>query len=184
MMRTTFSLVLVSLLAAGCGNNAAEEAKKAQEAKAAAEEKQKMEEALAKRKAEREAKAKAEEDAEKAVAEAVDKVAVLPETMPKDVVKACDAVAEAQDEFMKRHYEGEALKKWESAKGTQLPMTKVQCTQADSVEVAACQKNALDNAPTELRKKLPELLKACIEKFGKAGAPPPTAAIPKPKPKG
>lgn len=181
-MRTTFSLVLVSMLLA-CGGNAEAEAKKAAEAKAAAEEKKKMDEALAKRKAEREAKAQAEEDAKKKVEEAIAKVAVLPEKMPKDLVKACDAVAEAQDEFMKRHYKDEALKKWEAGKGTQLPMTKVQCTQSDSIEVAACQKNALDTAPTELRKKLPDLLRVCIEKFGKKGAPP-TAAMPKPKPKG
>jgi hypothetical protein len=129
-------------------------------------------ERLAKKRADREA-------AEKAAADKValiQSLIVLPEKMPKNLKEACDEVAAAQDEFMKRHFEGEALTKWEAAKGTQLGMVKASCVKGQSVEVPACQIHAMNSATPELKKDLPELLKGCIDKFGAGGTDP--AAVP------
>lgn len=127
-------------------------------------------ERLAKKRADREAAEKALVDK----AAAIQALAVLPETMPKDLAAACDAAAKAQDEFMMRNFEGEGLAKWNEAKGTQLGLVKSACASAQSIEVPACQANAMNNAPPEYKKDLPELLKACMDKFGGegGGAPP------------
>lgn len=158
------ALLCSSLVACDSGESKpkadpAAEAKAKEEAdkKARIEERRKKREADAKAKEEEEAKRKA----------AIDAVLVLPEKMPKKLDKACKAVAEAQDGFMNRLYEGETVEKWNNAKGTQLPMTIAQCTKQASLEVAACQQNALTIAPPELKKELPELLRGCIDKFGK-----------------
>lgn len=130
-------------------------------------------ERLAKKRAEREAAEKAEAD-KKAM---IQSLLVLPEKMPKDLKAACKDVAAAQDEFMKRHFEGDALAKWEAAKGTQLGMVQANCAKGQNIEVPACQTHAMNTAPPELKKDLPELLKGCIDKFSPdaaaaAGAPP------------
>jgi hypothetical protein len=128
-------------------------------------------ERLAKKRADREAAEKALLD--KAVA--IQALAVLPETMPKDLAAACDAAATAQDEFMMRNFEGEGLAKWNEAKGTQLGLVKSGCVSAANIEVPACQANAMNNAPPEYKKDLPDILKACMDKFigGGEGAAPP-----------
>jgi hypothetical protein len=135
-------------------------------AKKAAEKKAADEEAMARRKAEREAKEKAEKDAEAQLAAQIDALAVLPDPLPKKLDKVCAERAAAEDEFMNKHYEGEALAKWNTAKGTQLGFAKQGCIKAGKIEIAACQINAMRNAPAELKKNLPDLLKRCIDKFG------------------
>jgi K+-sensing histidine kinase KdpD len=127
-------------------------------------------ERLAKKRADREAAEKALVDK----AAAIQALAVLPEAMPKNLAAACDAAAQAQDEFMMRNFEGEGLAKWNEAKGTQLGMVKSACVESQSIEIPACQTNAMNNAPADFKKDLPEILKACIDKFGgEAGAAPP-----------
>jgi len=162
------SLLLLSFVftASACDNSEAE-AKAAADAKAKADEKKADDEALAKRKADREAKKKAKEDAEAAKAKAIDDLCVLPEEMPKKLDKACEDASKAQDEFMMKHYDGEALKKWNGAKSTQLQMATAQCNKAGSIEAAACQIHALSTAPVEQKKALPDLLRRCLEKFPK-----------------
>lgn len=163
----SLSLVVCSFAAAACdsGPTPSElEAKKAAEDKTKAED-----DALAKRKADREAKDKAEQDAIDALAAQIDALAVLPEELPKKIGDACAARAQAEDDFMSKHFDGEALAKWNAAKGTQLGFAKQNCEKVGKIEVPACQVNALNNAPAELRKNLPDLLKACIDKFKDGG---------------
>jgi hypothetical protein len=174
MLRHVFvASISISLLSA-CGPSGPTPAELEAQKKAEAEKKE-QEDALAKRKAEREAKEQAEKDAAEALAKQIDDLAVLPEDMPKDLQKACDARAQAEDDFMSKHFEGAALEKWNSAKGTQLGFAKQSCMKVAKIEIPACQINALNNAPAELKKSLPDLLKRCIDKFGGegAGAPPP-----------
>lgn len=165
--------ISLALLAPACGGGSSgpSEAEIAAQKKKE-DEKKADEDALAKRKAEREAKAAAEKEAAEKEAAAIDALAVLPDPMPKKLDKACDERAKAEDEFMKKHYDGEALAKWEAAKATQLGFAKQNCVKGGSIEVAACQINAMRSAPSELRKKLPDLLKRCMDKFG-GGAPAP-----------
>ncbi|HLT39657.1 MAG TPA: hypothetical protein VK034_25415 [Enhygromyxa sp.] len=127
-----------------------------------------LEERLAAKKAAREAEAKAAEDK----ANAIKALAELPEPMPKNLEKACSGVAEAQDQFMQKHYEGDGLQRWNEAKGTQMGMLKTGCIKTGNLEIAACQINAMNNAPTEYKNDLPDILKACIDKFGAEPAEP------------
>lgn len=169
------SFVLSPLLCAALIVPALAGCDKKEEAPAKTDEKtaqeKEVEERLAKKRAEREAKEKAAKEAEEKKQAMIAEIAVLPEEgeMPKDIEKACKAVAQANDDFMNRLYEGDAIERWNEAKGTQLPMTEAQCKKSGSIEVAACQVNAMNKAGPELKKALPDLLRACIEKFG-AGA--------------
>jgi len=178
MLRSILVVALFAspLIACDSGPTPSEEA-----AKKASEEKKKAEDdALAKRKAEREAKDQAEKDAADALAAQIDALAVLPAEMPKDLTKACEARAKAEDDFMHKHYEGDVVTKWDAAKGTQLGFAKQSCIKVGKIEIPVCQSAAMENAPAELKKSLPDLLKRCIDKFGggagdqvAAGGPPP-----------
>ena len=173
MRHVLFTAVLISLApACDSGPTPSElEAKKKAEAETKAED-----DALAKRKAEREAKVQAEKDAAEALQKQIDALCLLPEEMPKKLEDACAARAQAEDDFMNKHYDGDAAKKWNEAKETQLGFAKQSCIKAGNIEVPACIKVALDSAPTELKKKLPDLIRTCMEKFG--GGPPEGAATP------
>ena len=172
MLPRILALVVVSAFATGCDDSAqkkaAADAKAKKEAKEAEEAK-----ALEKRKQERLAKEQKKKDEEAAKQAKVDAACTLPEDaeIPKKLAKACAGVAEAHDGFMTRLYadNAETVAKWNSAKGTQLPMTTAQCTKAGSTKVAACQMHALNNAGPELKKELPAIFKTCIDKYG---APP------------
>ncbi len=176
LMRTSaliFSVTLCFSLGACDSGNSAPKPNPAADAKAKeADEKKKRVEA---KRLEREAKAKAEKEEAAKHQAAIDALLVLPEKMPKKLDKACKAASEAQDAFMLRHYDGDAVEKWNAAKSSQLQMAVATCTKLGSIESAACQANALATAPTELKKALPDILRGCMEKFGKpaAGGPPP-----------
>lgn len=159
---------LLCLVIFACDKPEAASEKKVEEP---SEEDKAVAERLAKKRAEREAAEKAEADKRALIQSLI----VLPEKMPKNLEQACEQVATAQDEFMKRHFEGEAIEKWEAAKGTQLGMVKVNCSKAQSIEIPACQIHAMNSAPPELAKSLPELLKGCIDKFGSGGGEAPPA---------
>jgi hypothetical protein len=152
----------------------AAEAKKAEEA--AAEEK-----AVAARKAKREADEKAKTEADAKVTTELERLCVLPAKLPKDPVAACEDVGKAHDAFIRRIGDAKAVADWDGGgKDKAIPMTVVQCTQADSVKAAACQKNALDNAGAELKDATKKMLQICIDKFGSTRAPP--AGMPKKRP--
>lgn len=176
LMRTSalvFSVTLCFTLGACDSGDKAPKADAAADAKAKeAEEKKKRVEA---KRLEREAaeKAKVEEAAKRQAA--IDALLVLPEKMPKKLDKACKAASEAEDAFMLRHFDGEAVEKWNGAKSSQLQMAVATCKKLGSIEAAACQVNALETAPPEMKKALPDLKRGCMEKFGKpaeAAAPP------------
>lgn len=176
LMRTSalvFSVTLCFTLGACDSGDKAPKADPAAEARAKEEEDKKKRVEANRLKREADVKAKADEAA--AHQAAIDALLVLPEKMPKKLDKACKAASEAQDAFMLRHYDGEAVEKWNAAKSTQLQQAVALCTKLGSIEAAACQSNALTTAPTELKKALPDLLRGCMEKFGKPaeGSAPP-----------
>lgn len=127
---------------------------------------------MADRKAKREADEKVKAEADAAKKAAIAALCVLPDKkkIEKDQKKACAAVGVAHDKFMQKHFTGDVLDKWNAAKGTAMPMTVAQCTKSVSVEVAACQVNALETAPAELKDEVSALLRGCIEKFGPGSA--------------
>jgi hypothetical protein len=96
-------------------------------------------------------------------------------------VAACEAVGKAHDAFVRRVGDAKEVADWE-AKGMEngVAMTVVQCSQADSVQAAACQKNALDGAGPEFKGEVKKLMQTCIDKFGSKKAPP--SGMPKKRP--
>lgn len=170
-MRVRPLLLVLPMLIIACDDSSKTAPSPAVVADKKAEEDAEMQKRIEERKQKRLAEEKAKEEAEAAKKAAIEKVAVLPEKLPKGVGKACDDVGTALDEFMNRLYADDSatLEKWNSAKGTQLPMTVATCVKAGSVKVAACQKAALDNAPPELKEDQTEIMRYCIDKFGRPG---------------
>lgn len=180
MLRLTALPVLASLLfipvACDSGGDAPSAEAKAAEAKA--QEEAELQKRLEERRKKREAEQKAKEEEEAKKEAALDALAVLPEgvKMPKKLDKACAAVGEAQMAFFERMYEGETLEKLKSSAGTAIPMTVGTCKKSGAIEVAVCQKHALETAPPDMKQALSLILRKCIDKFGKnpgSGAVPP-----------
>ncbi len=121
--------------------------------------------AVAKRKAERLAKEQAVKDAEAKKLQQIKDLAQLPATLPKKLDKACDELGKVQDAFMQKMFPDQAAK-LSAGKAKQMADTKSMCMGTGSIEVAACQIKALSDAPEELRKEIPALLTACIDKYG------------------
>lgn len=128
-------------------------------------------EALEARRKEREAKEAAEKRAADERNALLERITELPAKLPRDVKKACQAVADANVAFMERAMADDeaALAKWQELKATQIQMTTQQCTREGSVEVAACQAAALEKAPPDFKKDIPLIFMRCKDKFG-AGA--------------
>jgi colicin import membrane protein len=141
--------------------------KEAKDAEAAA--------AVAAGKAKRDAEKKAEEEAAKKLADELARICVLPEKMPKDPVAACEAVGQAHDAFIRRVGSPEAVAEWDAGgKEKVIPMSVVQCSQADSLEAAACQGHALEAAGPDMVDQTKIILQTCIDNFPgrrRGGAP-------------
>jgi hypothetical protein len=177
------TLALITSMLLACDSDKGPSAKEQAAATKEAEKKQQEEAALAKRKADREAKKTAEKAKEKLFNDALDAVALVPEgeALPKDLVKACDDVAAAQDAFMERLQKGDALEQWKAGKETKLPMTKIQCTQGNSVKIAVCQKHGLDKAEEVLKDASADIFRRCIDKYRAKGKGAPGTIRAKPK---
>jgi colicin import membrane protein len=178
-------------LALACGEllSACGEPKKsgptAEEAQAAAkkaDDEAKEAAAVAERKAKREADEKAKAAADEKVKAELERLsAALPAKLPKDPVAACEAVGQAQDAYVRRLGDKDAIAAWDAGgKDKALPMAIVQCTQADSVKTAACQKNMFDNAGPELKDSSKAIMQVCIDKYGSTRKPP--AGMPQKRP--
>jgi hypothetical protein len=137
---------------------------------------------IAERKAKREAEEKAKAEADtKATAELERLAGTLPAKLPRDPVAACDDVGKAQDAFVRRLGDPKAVAAWDAGgKDKAMPMTIVQCTQADSVKTAACQKNIFDTAGPELKDEARKIMQICIDKYGSTRKPP--AGMPQKRP--
>jgi hypothetical protein len=175
----------VALCLPACGGATPE--KKPQPADAKSQEPSAEEQAaVAARKAKREAEKKAQDEQESKAAAELERLTVLPEKLPRDPVAACEAVGAAHDAYVRRIGDAAAIAAWDGGgKEKSIPMTVVQCTQADSLKAAACQKQALDGAGPELKDQTKKLLQLCIDKFavkGGGGSQPAGAAMPKKRP--
>jgi len=130
----------------------------------------------AKRKREREQKAADEAKAKADEATKLDALAVLPAKKPKNLEAACKQMLAAYDGFMQKVLTGDMLTKWTTGGNEmQLAVFRKECLKR-SVDVAACQANALASAGPELEPQLAAIMGKCAEKFGGAvepSAPPP-----------
>lgn len=163
MTARSFLASLVLLPTFACDNSARNEqiasVEKQVEAPDENEVKQRAEKRLA---AER-----AKSDAAEALRAEIIKVAVLGEKPPKGIAKGCEAASDAQDRFVARLQSAEAQTKWTAARERERPMSIIECTSADSLDVASCQINALDKAPPALADHMKAVLDFCVEKFAR-----------------
>jgi len=137
---------------------------------------------IAERKAKREAEEKQKAEAEAETAAELERLAAaLPDKLPRDPVAACDAVGQAQDAFVRRLGDAKAVAAWDAGgKDKAIPMAIVQCTQADSVKTAACQKSIFDGASPRLKDEARKIMQICIDKYGSTRKPP--AGMPQKRP--
>jgi hypothetical protein len=128
------------------------------------------EEALARRRAEREAQQRAKQEAEEHLRSELIRLCVVPDGGEPP---SCEEVSQAYDAFVRRVSDNETIADWDGGKKDEaLAMAIVQCTQSGSGKVAACQKHAFDNAGKEIAAHAEDLLDTCIDRFGKAGGDP------------
>lgn len=179
-MRTLGLSMLALLLVTACDSKDkkaepnAEAAKQAEEEAASAK---RIEERRKEREAKAAADAKAVEDRKTNMAA----LCVVPEDAkkPKKLDAACDAMAEAQLEFLRRQYADDADKLAGVEKNA--PMQKANIIKmCSSMDVALGLKNAFDNAPMGYGEYLNDLIATCIQQLGKPDAA--GAAVPAKKP--
>ncbi len=181
---TSMSLAFAMSFGLGCGaakpTGPSPEEKQAAAKKAEDDAKEAAGTAERKAKREAEEKTKAENDA-KITTELERLATALPAKLPKDPVAACEAVGQAQDAFVRRLGDEKAVAAWDGGgKDKAIPMAIVQCTQADSVKSAACQKNIFDSAGPELKDESRKIMQICIDKYGSTRKPP--AGMPQKRP--
>lgn len=159
-MRNVFAILLLT----ACGGDSIKELPLGHEQKEKAPDPKRLEE----RRMQREAEAKAEQNVEAAKTAALD-AACTAATKPKKLDAACAAVGDAWDAFMQKRYADDAdvIGKWNESKNAQLPFALTQCKKMGSIEVAACQANALANLPLEIEAEAPEVMAHCAQKCGK-----------------
>lgn len=129
-----------------------------------------------KRRKEREEQLAAEEQEKKDIAAKIIEISVIPEgtKLPKKIADACEQVVAAQDGFMKKFYPEVGA----DALTTQLGMLRKQCVEANDIEMAMCQKFALDATTEELKSMINEYLPACMTKYGEGAAAQPATPAP------
>ncbi len=137
-------------------------------AEAKAKEDAEAEARMAKRKQEREAKAAEEKRVQEEIAAKIQKITAIPEgtKIPKKIADACKQVVAAQSAFMGKFFPEID----EAALATQLGMLEKQCVEMNDVEVALCQKFALEATDEQLKSMINEYLPVCMGKYGE-GAP-------------
>jgi hypothetical protein len=168
-MRNIFAILLLT----ACGGESIKELPLGHQQKEQAPDPKRLEE----RRKQREAEAKAEQTAEAAKMAALDAACTGGSTSrpsgaegkPKQLDAACAAVGEAWDAFMQKRYADDAdvIAKWNESKNDQLPFALTQCKRMGSIEVAACQANALANLPLEIEAEAPEVMAHCAQTCGK-----------------
>jgi vacuolar-type H+-ATPase subunit I/STV1 len=128
----------------------------------------------AKEKAEREAAAKARRELEERRRAEIDEAARLPaellDDLADDLGRACEAVMSAHDEFMKRGNEKDVLS-WHDGRRKALGKRRTQCISVGSVQVAACEAEALQHefpalADLSRVEAARRVAQHCLEKFG------------------
>lgn len=181
LVRSPLVTLCLALTLSACGGSAPKGPPPAEQQAKADKEKQAVadEAAIAERKTKREAEDKAKAAAAATTTAELERLTVVPEKLPKNT--SCDEVGKSQDAFMRRVGDPKAIAAWDAGgKDRAIPMTVVQCTQADSIKVAACQKNALDGAGPELKDETKKMMQMCIDKFAERKAAP--AGMPQKRP--
>ncbi|MEM9454731.1 MAG: hypothetical protein AAGF11_11165 [Myxococcota bacterium] len=173
------SVLALLLLAPAC--DSADKPKKADDAEA----KKKAEEdetakRIEQRRKDREAKAAAEKKAAEDKQKQIEALCVVPEGVkkPKKLDKACDALAEAQIEFLKRQYADSPDKLAGVEKNAAMQKANI-IKMCSSMDLALGLKNAFDNAPMGYGESMNDMIAACIKKLAPVAPAGGGAAVPK-----
>ena len=119
-----------------------------------------------------EAKKKAEEAAKRAQLDAaLEGVAVMPESPVKGHKQACNDVADAYDEMVKRRWADDAkqLMMYYDRRRAERAEVREKCRLNTSAESANCYAHALRVIDGELYEHTSDIMRRCVTKFGGAG---------------
>jgi hypothetical protein len=101
------------------------------------------------------------------VKDTIQRITVIPEgtKRPKKAAEACAQVVSAQEGFLKKFHPDLD----EKAMNTQLALLDKQCKEMNQIEVALCQKFALEATTEQVKGAINDYLPACMEKYGNKG---------------
>lgn len=118
-------------------------------------------------------KQKAEDDARKAHDDALQKLTDLPATLPADLATGCTEVGRALEDFKEKRLTGPDLDRWMATKQPDMRRAVEACAATGSIALAACEANALHNAPVSefTDGMLTELLQVCLERHAPPAQP-------------
>lgn len=178
-MRILSCSFLALLLAVPACDSGKKEKKPDADAKKKADEEAETEKRIAERKKAREAKAAAEKKAAEDRKKKIEELCVVPEDAkkPKKLDAACNALADAQIEFLKREYADNPDKLAGVEKNA--PMQKANILKmCSSMDVAVGLKHAFDNAPKGYGESMNDIIATCMQKLGPAAPPPGAGGVP------
>lgn len=118
------------------------------------------------------AKKQAEEARAKAALDAkIEAITVMPAKPVKGLKKACDDVADAHDEMMKRRWAEDAkeLMLYFDRRRAERAEVREKCRLNTAEDSANCYAHALRQTEGELYEQTSELMRRCVKKFGGAG---------------
>lgn len=117
----------------------------------------------------RKLKEKVEKDREAAITAEIEKAAVVPATLAKDVKAGCAEMRAAYDGFVTKRLAGDTseLERWKVMKGVDLDPAVEFCEAQNNVQFAGCEAHAFrEVAASVARERAPELIDACAKKTG------------------
>jgi len=117
----------------------------------------------------RKLKEKVEKDREAAITAEIEKAAVVPATLAKDIKSGCAEMREAYDGFVAKRLAGDAAEseRWKVMKGVDLDPAVDFCVAHNNLQFAACEAHAFrEVAQSVARERAPELIDACAKKTG------------------
>lgn len=172
------SVLALLLVVPGCDSGKKEKKPDDAAAKQAAEQADSDKRIEERRKA-REAKAAKEKADAEEKQKTIEALCVVPEGVkkPKKLDAACEALATAQIDFLKRQYAEEPAKLAGVEKNA--PMQKANILKmCSSMDVAVGLKNAFDSAPMGYGESMNDMIAACMKKLGPSAPPPGAGAVP------
>jgi len=178
-MRILSSSLLALLMVTACDSG--KKAGPSPEQNKAAEEEAAKDKRIAQRAQDRKDKAAAKVKADEDRAANMLTLCTVPEGVkkPKKLDVACDAMAEAQIEFLRREYAKDEGKLAGVEKNATMQKANI-IKMCSSMDVALGLENAFDNAPLGYGEHLNDLIGACMQKLGKPSDA--SAAVPAKKP--
>lgn len=117
----------------------------------------------------RKLKEKVEAEREAAIVAEIEKAAVIPANLAKDIKSGCAEARAAFDGFVTKRLAGDQneLERWKVMKGVDLDPAEAFCVAQNNLQFAGCQAHAFrEVAPTVPRGRAQEMIDTCAKKTG------------------